>query len=255
MQFSIETSKFKFADEIIKITGNENVVVKKLDLSSQKSIRNFADDILMSEKRLDVLVHNAACAQTFKKVVSVDGIENTLATNYYGPFLLTHLLIDLLKKSTPSRIVVVSSEWYRLANANVDDLNPIGHPIPGFLYYVSKGMQIMFTLELARRLEGTGVTANCLHPGGVDTGIWRNVRFPLTICLKFMKLFFKTQPEGAQTTIHVSVADELKDVSGKYFVDCKESNLQNYILDEKKAKKLWESSAKMVHLQPSDPKI
>jgi NAD(P)-dependent dehydrogenase (short-subunit alcohol dehydrogenase family) len=149
----------------------------------------------------------------------------------------------------------VSSQWYRLANVNVDELNPIDHPFPGYLYYVSKGMEIMFTLELAKRLEGTGVTANCLHPGVIDTGIWRNVRFPLSLGLSVMKLFFKTQPEGAQTTIYVSVNDELKDISGKYFLDCKEARLQNYILNEEKGKKLWEESVKMVQLQPSDPKI
>lgn len=169
--------------------------------------------------------------------------------------MLTHLLIDLLKKSSPSRVVVVSSEWYRLANVNLSDMNPVNFKLPAYLYYVTKGMNIIFTRELARRLEGTGVTANCLHPGVIDTGIWRNVRFPLTLGLNFMKLFFKTIPEGAQTTIYLAVADEVKNVSGKYFMDCKEMEVQKYILSEKKAKKLWEVSEKMVHLKSEDPKI
>lgn len=134
-------------------------------------------------------------------------------------------------------------------------MNPVNFKLPAYLYYVTKGMNIIFTRELSRRLEGTGVTANCLHPGVIDTGIWRNVRFPLTLGLNFMKLFFKTIPEGAQTTIYLAVADEVKNVSGKYFMDCKEMEVQKYILSEKKAKKLWEVSEKMVHLKSEDPKI
>lgn len=181
MNFLCPLSKFNnfffILDEIIKETGNENVIVKKLDLSSQKSIREFAEEILKTEKKLDVLVHNAGMAEMFKKSISVDGIEKTMATNHYGPFLLTHLLIDLLKKSAPSRIVVVASECYVLARVDVKDLNPL-NGFPTRLYYVSKGANIMFTRQLAKRLEGTNVTANSLHPGLIDTGIWRNVPIP-----------------------------------------------------------------------------
>lgn len=136
----------------------------KLDLSSMQSVREFARDFLAKETRLDVLIHNAGYANTFDKAVSIDGIELTMATNHYGPFLLTHLLIDILKKSAPARIVVVASSFYRLASVNLSNLNPIDGT-PWHLYYVSKACNIMFTTELAKRLVGTNITVNCLHPG------------------------------------------------------------------------------------------
>lgn len=138
----------------------------KLDLSSLQSVRDFAKEFLSKETRLDILIHNAGYGNTFTKAVSIDGIELTYATNHYGPFLLTHLLIDILKKSAPSRIVVVSSSWYRLADVDVNNLNPTSS-MPWYLYYSSKGANIMFTKELAKRLEGTNVTVNCLHPGNL----------------------------------------------------------------------------------------
>ncbi|XP_062717296.1 retinol dehydrogenase 14 isoform X2 [Aedes albopictus] len=244
----------KARDEIVKETGNNNVFLKKLDLSSQASIREFAADVLKSETKLDVLIHNAGFAETFKKSKSVDGIEFTMATNHYGPFLLTHLLIDLLKRSAPSRIVIVASELYRFASVDLNNLNPV-NSLPGYLYYVSKCANIMFTRELARRLEGTNVTANCLHPGMIDSGIWRNVPFPLTIPMAAVKLFFKTNEEGAQTSLHLACSTEVEGVSGKYFRDCKEAGLTAGISDMEKAKKLWEESVKMVKLTDKDPKI
>jgi len=130
------------------------------------------------------------------------------------------LLSDLLKQSKPSRIVIVASITYLLARLNLDNIN-MGPIIPGYKYYVSKYANIVFTLELARRLEGTGVSANCLHPGMVDTGIWRNIPIPLSWFLQLtMKSFFKTCKQGAQTTIHVAISEEVNDISGKYFMDC-----------------------------------
>lgn len=227
----------------------------KLDLSSQQSIRDFAKEFLAKETRLDVLVHNAGYANSFTKAVSVDGIELTMATNHYGVFLLTHLLIDLLKKSGPSRIVVVASSWYRLASVNLNNLNPVDSN-PWYLYYVSKGANIMFTTELAKRLEGTNVTANCLHPGLVDTGIWRNAGTLLKPGLfVFNKICFKTPEEGAKTTIYLATSDEVNGVSGKYFKDSKAAEPRPYIVEPAACLKLWEESAKIVKLQGNDPKI
>lgn len=165
-QFLIE----KFPDEIIKSTGSEQVVVHKLDLNSFKSIREFAK-IIETEPRLDVLVHNAGYANYLKSEVSVDGVEMTMATNHYGPFLLTHMLIDLMKKtakSSPCRIVVVSSITHLLAMFNPTKkyhLNPLKYFLPILLYNNTKFANVLFTIELARRLQGTNITANCLHPG------------------------------------------------------------------------------------------
>lgn len=241
--------------EFVKESNNSNIVVRKLDLSSLQSIREFARQINQEESRLDVLIHNAGTAETFRKKVTEDGLEMTMATNYFGPFLLTHLLIDLLKRSKPSRIVIVASELYRIASLNLNKINPTT-TLPAYLYYVSKYADIVFTLELARRLEGSGVTANCLHPGMIDSGIWRNVPAPLSWFMYLItKTFFKTPVQGAQTTIHLTVSDELNGVSGKYYMDCAERGLSNAVKDPAKGKKLWELSEPLVKLQPSDPKI
>lgn len=243
-------------DEIIKDTGNKNIIVKKLDLSSQKSVREFAADFIKSEPKLHVLIHNAGMALAIRGQKSEDDIELTMATNHYGPFLLTHLLIDLLKRSAPSRIVVVASELYKLASVNVNNLNPINTKPAAYLYYVSKYVNIYFTRELARRLEGTNVTANCLHPGMIDTGIWRNIPFPLNYPMRLItKGFFKTPEQGAQTSIHLAVADELNGKSGLYFMDCKEHQLNAAAQDMEKARKIWDESIKLVKLSATDPKI
>lgn len=244
------------ADEIAKDTGNTNIHVHRLDLSSQQSVRDFAAAVLRTEQQLDVLVHNAGIALAIRSQRSVDDIELTMATNHYGPFLLTHLLIDLLKRTPRSRIVVVASELYRLASVNLANLNPLSTKPSAYLYYVSKYANIYFTRELARRLEGTGVTANCLHPGMIDTGIWRNVPFPLNYPMQLItRGFFKTPEQGAQTTVHCVVEPSLETVSGKYFMDCKEHELNAAAQDMVKAGKLWEESAKLVKLTASDPKI
>nr|CAD7594681.1 unnamed protein product [Timema genevievae] len=318
----------KVKDEIISSTGNSSVVVKKLDLSSLESVRQFANDVNRSEKRLDVLVHNAGYANTFSKQVTGDGLEITMATNHYGPFLLTHLLIgpthldydyeittqevmrrhmlvahrcrvgrtqslrtqfvpwfissrtsdtsdliqrhNLLKKSSPSRIVIVASELYRLARLDLNNLNPV-QSFPAYLYYVSKYANIVFSLELSRRLENTGVTVNCLHPGMIDSGIWRNVPYLLKPVMKLIiKGFFKNPEEGAQTSIHqddlnpeegaqtsihLAVSEEVNNVTGKYFLDCKEYSLKEAVKDPAKGKKLWEKSEELVKLQTTDPHI
>lgn len=242
--------------EVAAVAGEgASVVLVQCDLSSQASVRACAERVLADERRLDVLIHNAGYANTFSRKTSADGLELTMATNHLGPFLLTHLLIDLLKRSSPARVVVVASSLYRLAS--LDPAQPLRpSALPAYLYYVSKLANIHFTMELARRLEGTGVTANCLHPGMIDSGIWRNVPFPLSLPMKLItKGFFKTPEQGAQTSIYCAVAEELEGVSGKYFSDCKESSLSAAAMDAAAAKKLWEKSAELVGLTSSDPRI
>lgn len=147
------------------------MIVHNLNLASFKSIREFAAKIIETESRLDCLVHNAGYANYLKNAVSEDGIELTMATNHYGPFLLTHMLIDLMKKTAkeqPCRIVVVASKTHTLSFMDPTkeyDLNPIGHFPPSSIYGNSKFANLLFTFELARRLEGENITVNCLHPG------------------------------------------------------------------------------------------
>lgn len=144
------------------------MVVHHVDLSSFESVRKLAKAINRTEAKIDVLIHNAGYVHYTKRAVSVDGVEMTMATNHYGPFLLTYLLIDLLKKSAPSRIVVVASKTHTWSFMNPLDAyhrNPVGFLLPGMLYGNSKLANFLFTYELARRLKDSNVTVNCLHPG------------------------------------------------------------------------------------------
>lgn len=149
-----------------------------LDLASLKQVREFAKKINETEPRLDVLIHNAGYANYFKQAVSVDGIEMTMATNHYGPFLLTHLLVDLLKKSAPSKIVIVASKTHTLSTFRFvkkltpEQLNPVGYPFVSWLYGDSKFANIMTTFTLAKRLQKFNISVVCLHPGKLDSRIY-----------------------------------------------------------------------------------
>lgn len=226
-------------------------MVKQLDLSSQSSIREFAAEILKGEKKIDVLIHNSGCASTSKKKKSVDGIEMTMATNHYGPFLLTHLLIELLKKSANCRIIIVSSAYYMIARVDLKNLNPLD-TFPFYLYYVTKTANIMFGLELAKRLKHTDITVNTVNPGMCSTAIFKKVPFPLSL---FVKHSFKSAKEGAQTMIMCAVSQQLEDVSGKYFSDCRETGLMSFVTNNAANTKFWDESAKIVNLGPFDPAI
>ncbi|XP_050534204.1 retinol dehydrogenase 14-like [Daktulosphaira vitifoliae] len=253
---NIEVSS-KVRDEIIEYSGNNNVVLMELDLSSLNSVRKFAGKINQQESRLDVLINNAGVAKTFGKTITEDNLELTMATNQYGPYLLTRLLLPLLKKSAPSRIVIVASELYRFAKLNLDKPNPTNQ-IPAYLYYVSKYANIMFSNELARRLNesNSGVTCNCLHPGMIDSGIWRNVPFPLNLPIQLVvKTMFKTSEQGAQTTIYLAVSEDVEKTNGKYFKDCKEASLRNDILNVENQKKYWDICEKLVKIGPCDPRV
>jgi NAD(P)-dependent dehydrogenase (short-subunit alcohol dehydrogenase family) len=227
----------------------------KIDLSSFESIRSFAKEFLNQETRLDVLIHNAGYGGYAQKVSS-DGIEMTYAINHYGPFLLTHLLIDILKKSVPSRIVIVASDVYRYARVKVQNLNPVNSRLVWYLYYSSKGLNIMFTQELARRLEGSNVTVNCLHPGYVHTPLWHRLPKIMWIPTNFLyKTFGKTPVEGARASVYLTCSEDVNEVSGKYFKDCKMTMLKSHITDIEKCKILWQESIKLTKLQPDDPQI
>lgn len=217
-------------------------------------MRQFAADFIAHESRLDILIHNAGYGNAFQKRISEDGIEHTMATNHYGPFLLTHLLMPVMKKTPKARIVVVASDLYRYSKIDLKNLNPL-NGIPMFLYYVSKNANIMFTLELAKRLEGTGITANCLHPGMVDTGIWRHTPFPLSIGMNIARKWFKTPYVGAQMTLCCAISDDIDGVTGKYFMDMRVAKLQQKVLNEEHNRKLWEESVKIVKLTDNDPQI
>jgi retinol dehydrogenase 14 len=246
------------ADEIVKKSGNENVLVMKLDLSSQQSVRDFASQILSNETRLDVLIHNAGYAGVFRKAKSIDGIELTMATNHYGPFLLTHLLIGLIKKSAPAKIVVVSSKYHHVSTlkpTRPEDLNPLDFWLPGQLYNNSKFANILFAIELAKRLKRFNISVNSLHPGMTKSNIWRNyplcLQFPLAIFL----FFLKSTREGCQTTLFVTLSPELKGVTGRYFRNCRESRPNARVFNKQWQMIMWEESKKFCKLTKTDPQI
>lgn len=230
----------------------------QLDLSSQQSIREFASAFLKSEKRLDILIHNAGYAGVFRKAKSVDSIELTMATNHYGPFLLTHLLVNLLKKSAPARIVVVSSKYHHVSTfkpTRPADFNPVDFWLPSQIYNNSKFSNILFTLELSRRLRKFNIMVNALHPGMSKTRIWRNYNGCLHVIICLFKLFLKTAEEGAQTSLYVALSPSLTGITGKYFRNCRESRPNARVFNKQWQTMLWDESRRIVKLTRSDPFI
>ncbi len=220
------------------------------DFSSQESIRKLAADYRAQEKRLDILVNNAGMVAP-KRVLTVDGIESTFATNHLGYFLLTNLLLDMVVASAPARIVNVSSIASRRGKIDFEDL---GYERGGYqimrAYARSKLANVLFTNELARRLEGKNVTVNALHPGGVATNIWSKAPGWTQPFLNVMKkLFLITPEEGGATITHVAMDPELEGKTGLYFERNKPIAPAAIALDPAIAAQLWDASAKLVKLQ------
>ncbi|XP_066944069.1 retinol dehydrogenase 11-like isoform X1 [Macrobrachium rosenbergii] len=247
----------RIADDIIGTTGNGQVYVKQLDTSDLSSVRRFAKDIIDNEKELHILVNNAGISAPKDKQLTSDGLELTMATNHFGHFLLTNMLLNLLKKSAPSRVVNVSSIAHSFCKHLVaDDLNYENTPYPGHTvsYGQSKLANVLFTVELAERMKDTGVTTNCLHPGFVSTEIFYKEGVNIitySVGLLF-KLIGKDETLGAQTSIHLAVSEEVEKISGEYFADCKISPRSDLAKDRGLAKKLWEVSETLVNLSQED---
>ncbi|XP_078593315.1 retinol dehydrogenase 14-like isoform X1 [Branchiostoma floridae x Branchiostoma japonicum] len=243
------------ANDIRQTTGNGNVVVEELNLASLASVRKFAAKIKKRETSLDILINNAAVSAC-PKWVTEDGFERQFATNHLGHFLLTNLLLDLLKTSAPSRVIVVSAVLYKRGKINFDDINGEKSYSPHGAYCQSMLASVLFMRELAKRLEGTGVTANALHPGVVSTELSRNFSTTLGWIMLLLGPFFtawvylfaKTAKQGAQTTVRLAVDKELETTSGAYFSDCKPHELAPVGKDDVTARKLWQVSEEMVGL-------
>ncbi|KAI9543906.1 Retinol dehydrogenase 14 [Dissostichus eleginoides] len=240
------------AKDIRKQAGPEQgeVVIKHLDLASLTSVRRFCEEIKEEESKVDVLINNAGIYQC-PYTKTEDDFEMQLGVNHLGHVLLTHLLLDLLKSSAPSRIVVVSSKLYKYGHINFDDLNSENNYNKAFCYSQSKLANLLFTLELARQLEGTGVTVNALTPGIVRTRLGRHVQIPFLAKPLFYLaslIFFKSPLEGAQTPLYLACSPEVEGVSGKCFANCAEEELMAKATDEQAAKKLWDISRRMVGL-------
>nr|CAD7449058.1 unnamed protein product [Timema bartmani] len=242
-------------DEIVASTGNQDVLVRKLDLASLSSVREFSKHILESELRLDVLINNAGVAG-IDKIMTEDNLVLGMQANHFAPFLLTNLLAGLLRDSAPSRIVNVSSLLHKYCKLDLENLNCEKSFNKTDVYSVSKLNNILMTSELSRRLKGTGVTANSLHPGVIKTEIMRQMpALMLAVTNFFMGIFAKDAVEGAQTTIYLAVSEEVEGLTGKYFADCKEVTPSAAARDEGLAKKLWEKSEELVKLKPQEMQL
>lgn len=202
--------------DILKLSNNLNVFNRTLDLGSMESIRKFAREFIAEEKRLDVLVNNAGLMGPRRE--TSDGFESLIGVNHLGHFLLTSLLLDLLKKSAPSRVVVVSSIAHKWGKLNKEDLQSEKSYKAFRAYCQSKLANVLFTRELSKRLAGTGVTVNSVHPGAVKTEISRDSKMGLMCCLApIFLLFMKDAELGAQTQIRLAVDPKLEKTTGKYF--------------------------------------
>ncbi|KAJ4431261.1 hypothetical protein ANN_19858 [Periplaneta americana] len=212
--------------DIVASTGNSNLEAQHLDVSSLASVRKFADHINKTENRLDVLVNNAGVAAINYKLTS-DNLLIGMQVNHFGPFLLTCLLIELLKRSAPSRIIMVSSVLHAYAKFDIDNLNSEKWFSSTQITNILNTQYIVFNKNKVNVNFNftTGVTANSLHPGAVLTDVWRHLSgVTKAIVTSVLKVFCKDAVEGAQTTIYLAVSEEVEGVTGKYFVDCKVSN-------------------------------
>jgi NAD(P)-dependent dehydrogenase (short-subunit alcohol dehydrogenase family) len=234
-------------EELRLATGNK-VDSLLADLSSQQEVRRLARDLQGQYSQLHVLLNNAG--GTFKtRQLSADGIEMTFALNHLAYFLLTNLLLDTLKASAPARVINVSSDAHSRGKIEFDNLQGERSYSSFGPYGNSKLANILFTTELARRLEGTGVTVNALHPGLTSTGFGRNNPGVLMAIMgAVIPLIARSPEKGAQTSIYLASSPEVQSVTGKYFVDCRVTKTAPQAADMAVAKKLWDVSAEMVNL-------
>lgn len=232
--------------EIKTESGNESIDLILADLSSQQSIRQFVLDYQKKYDKLHVLINNAGVNLT-KRYETVDGIERVFAINTLAPFLLSNLLLNTLKKSIPARIINVASS-VQSTSINFDKLQSKKYFRSWKAYSRSKTALILITYEFARRLSGSGITINCLHPGFTKTNITHNYKGIIKFFTKIIFGFAQSPEEGAVTSIYLASSPEVEGVSGKYFINKREANSKDITYDTSVAKKLWDVCANLTKL-------
>ena len=232
-------------EEIKAQSGNDAVELMTADFESQRQIRDLADAYKRAHNRLDVLVNNAGLYLS-ERHETEDGIEATWAVNHLAPFLLTHLLLDVIKASAPARIVTVASDAHRAGTLDFDDLEMKKKYRWIAAYAQSKLANVVFTYELARRLEGSGVTATCMHPGTVATGIWNRNKNVLNAVLRLFKPVYMNPKKSAAAVVRLAVAPDVEGVTGKYFDRMNQANSSADSHDKEIAARLWQVSAERV---------
>jgi NAD(P)-dependent dehydrogenase (short-subunit alcohol dehydrogenase family) len=229
-------------EEIIRTTGSDQLDLFIADLSSQKQVRKLAADVVERHERLNVLINNAGTFQ-FERSLTEEGLETTFAVNYLAPFLLTHELLKLLEESRPSRIVNVASIAHRSASIDWSNLQGERHYYGHDAYALSKLCVIIFTYALSERLEGTGVTANCLHPGVIKTKLLRE---------GFGDYPGDTPENGARTSIYLASSPEMEGVSSKYFENQRPARSSDISYNRMIQKRLWKISVELTGLDQFD---
>ena len=239
------------AEEIRRAADREAVDVFVADMSSQAEVRRLAEEVLAAYPRLDVLVNNVGGYWAHRHTTD-DGLEHTFALNHLAPFLLTNLLLQRLTTSGPSRVVTVSSGAQAMGRIDFDDLQGVARYSGQRAYNQSKLANVLFTYELARRVEGTGVSANVLHPGVVatafgqeDSGRWMRLMLPV------VRPFMKTPEQGAATSVHLASSPEVEGVSGRYFAGSRPKRSSRRSYDRDVALQLWDVSAQLTGLGSS----
>lgn len=233
--------------EIQAASGNPNIDLLLADLSSQAEVRRLAQEFKSRYSDLHVLVNNAGVALSRRRVTQ-DGIEIVFAVNYLAPFLLTSLLLDMLKASAPARVVNVAGDYHRKATIDFDDLMSEKDYNGMRANNQSKLAMVLFTYELARQLDGTGVTVNCLHPGAVATGaplkdpdLSQFGRF----MYKLVKPFFLSPEKGAETSVYLASSPEVEGVTGKYFIRKRAVTSSPESYHREIARRLWKVSVQL----------
>ncbi len=232
----------------VRESGSDQLELMLCDLGSLKSIRRFAGEVTERYSVVDVLLNNAGVV-SLKREMTADGFESMLGVNHLGHFLLTNLLLEPLKRAEEGRIVNVSSGAYKIGKFHRDPSLARGYNVAKG-YAQSKLANVLFTKELAHRLEGSRVTANCLHPGAVATniGVDRNTGFGKSL-VGLMRPFFLTAEQGAETAIYLSCSPEVKGVSGQFFYKKQARPLTARGEDQVAARRLWEWSEEQVGLK------
>jgi retinol dehydrogenase 14 len=232
----------------IRAAGNGRVDLFIADLSSQSEVRELAEEVLQSLSRIHVLINNVG-AYFDTRHVTADGLERTFALNHLAPFLLTNLLLEKLKQSASARVVTVSSNAQTTGRIDFSNLQGEKSYSGARAYSQSKLANVLFSYELARRLKGTSVTANALHPGVVSTSF--GAEDPATvqrIFIPFLRPFMKSPAQGAATSIHLASAPELGQVTGRYFANSHPKKSSGPSYDQATAARLWQVSADLVGL-------
>ena len=225
--------------EIIAESKSNNVELMIADLSSQESIRRFSSDFQKTHEKLELLINNAGVYLT-KRLTTPDGLEATLATNLLGPFLLTNLLLRVLKAGAPSRIVNISSDAHEGIRMNFEDLQSEKKFSGWQAYGQSKLGMILFTHELSKRLAGTGITVNSVHPGVVRTHFAKNNGGLIALGFRIIGVFFISPSTSANRVLYVATSPDLTNVSGKYFSKMREERSSRESYDDPSAERLWQ---------------